>query len=1257
MKLFLLLLAVAFANAIPDPVRWCVTSECELQKCERMVTEFRYNMGEPHWEWTCVLAQSTDQCMKWVDLGFADVVMTKGEDIYTGIRTHHLKPILYELPEIKQLGVSKHMKSWESISLAVVPKSSPISTWRDLEGKTTCHASVYEPTSFKLPVCHMIHHDIIPHKGNMMDSFVHFFEKSCVPGILKSYLNYNRTIPSTLCELCGSEDREYCHEYLDKYSGLEGASRCLTEGKGQVTFLPHHYMETFIEKFGRDYKLVCRDNTEELDSWHVKSCHMGYLPRPTLLCSHKASQEYINTLQTLLINAVKTFSSKVRTFDMFNSDEDSYVCKPHLKKDLIFQDNCRDLVRIDSEKQFASDFFQIYDTCHALKPLPTARFCVFNQESYHKCLDMQKYFMKTEKVNEISWGCVLATSQLECMKMVHNGTCDIVSTDAMHTFIGGKEFLLQPFMSQYFDVFETPIDGKKVYDHNIYTYTVGVMLKDTVRRRFGHHETYVNLKDLNTCHAGISHPSSFQYPIGWLLANGTIPRIGSIFESVDKYFKHTCLPGAKHWNMTKDLILGYEFNYGYNHTFFANFTDWYTWNVPSTWTWYTYQNVTPSFMRHFYPIEKEIEHFTHDTVLPYFKDMPVELINKLKTHVPISFHKQFIHPLTQHLKFYNFHDKETPIFTPEYIKEMLTPELMKNMITPEFLRTIFTPEILQQLDIPKHLMSMPNSDMYFEKPMPHTVVPYMLTHIFPTTILPKVMTQVLYQTILPYTTFEPTVFSQVMPLLQSHMYFQFQTYLPELLPKILIEYMPILEEQLTVEPWRSPLINILPVMTQYLTMMETPIFKSFVNRYTNPIWKQPWYETFLQRMTEHRENMCESCSGYKDHRCTETVSEPFYHYKGSMHCLKDLRGDITFLESHLIEDLLKDVEIRKRDVVLVCPSGKTIQYVNHETVKECHFGEVPMPVMMIPDHKDGIWRWKVTKALLEAQKIFSTTSQNEWGFSMFGEHSCFHHECIQLSPISMVNQTYEITMGPMLMHSLEALILPSTFEYHPYINKYTAHGQTFSNVIFQRDYTCNAVVQDLTCYGESINRTVFINRVGKKIPYNMRMCSRPTTFVRKYVEFTCETGLGYIKSVMTPTACEYVPCDETIYVPTWSVDEYWKLPEHRYEAEQWEKDMWSHHLWGNEQFWMRHELSHNWFEDIQVPETQITVSPFGTCTRLHKSYLEAFVPKYTSALTSILKQKTIIKKPFTDVCEYRWEGVYWHPEWMHMHMPMCSIHH
>ena len=37
--------------------------------------------------------------------------------------------------------------------------------------------------------------------------------------------------------------------------------------------------------------------------------------------------------------------------------------------------------------------------------------------------------------------------------------------------------------------------------------------------------------------------SSFHHPIGWLLANGTIPRIGSVFESVSRFFDNSCLPG------------------------------------------------------------------------------------------------------------------------------------------------------------------------------------------------------------------------------------------------------------------------------------------------------------------------------------------------------------------------------------------------------------------------------------------------------------------------------------------------------------------------------------------------------------------------------------------------------------------------------------------------------------------------------------------------------------------------------------------
>ena len=42
-----------------------------------------------------------------------------------------------------------------------------------------------------------------------------------------------------------------------------------------------------------------------------------------------------------------------------------------------------------------------------------------------------------------------ATSDLECMKTVLNGTADLMTTDAMATFIAGHDFQLHPIISQY----------------------------------------------------------------------------------------------------------------------------------------------------------------------------------------------------------------------------------------------------------------------------------------------------------------------------------------------------------------------------------------------------------------------------------------------------------------------------------------------------------------------------------------------------------------------------------------------------------------------------------------------------------------------------------------------------------------------------------------------------------------------------------------------------------------------------------------
>ena len=52
-------------------------------------------------------------------------------------------------------------------------------------------------------------------------------------------------------------------------------------------------------------------------------------------------------------------------------------------------------------------------------------------------------------MRDVAWGCVKATTDMECMKTILNGTADLMTTDAMKTFIAGHDFKLQPIISQY----------------------------------------------------------------------------------------------------------------------------------------------------------------------------------------------------------------------------------------------------------------------------------------------------------------------------------------------------------------------------------------------------------------------------------------------------------------------------------------------------------------------------------------------------------------------------------------------------------------------------------------------------------------------------------------------------------------------------------------------------------------------------------------------------------------------------------------
>merc|ERR1711962_1808054 len=1098
-----------------DSLRLCTSNPCEWKKCLRMANTFTYNL-KPRREWACALATTPEHCMSWVEQGYVDMMITRNEDIYVAKTKYNLLPIAYESTQTKQAPPSE----WQNITLAVARITTDIDTWAQMENRRACMARADCTASFKTPIGGLIREGIIPQRGDFVQSAGAFFGESCVPGVLNKTFDKNGTYPMSLVARCG-EDTAL------RYEGLEGTIRCLKEDVGEVIFIDHKRVPRMLEEdtipsAESQYKLVCKSGSQRLSEWQTKDCHISKVPQPTIYISPK-KRELKTEIQDMLAQAVQVYSGKsVGVFKLFDSEE--YSCPTGRDPNLLFKQESNVIINIDETiKPQAEPFFRVMDTIERLEPKTMCRVCVTQPELYEGCKLYKGLFERIPITNDVAWGCVLAQSKMECMQAVMNDTADLITANPTELFIAGREFKLQPFMSQQFDTLVPQVDGKSRYENTTFTYTIGVMLKERLFEKYGVNSRFLNMTGMRTCHAGISKLSSFKQPIGWLLVNGTIPRIGSVFESVSRFFEKTCLPGAapSNWTWDRDLVLGQELNWGYPTLNFYNFTgyEWFNMNMPNTWNYYNWRGMSPRFFDVFF--------------------------NKL---------------------------------SQEELKELLTSEKLRRL---PLLRRLLSAEISSLKDLSKKLSILPDEIHGLEE---------ILTSVEG---LPQVQAEWGIEDVVRKLKMmdsrSPWKYMKKShgPLMSDSTLEQEDAVLTSLLGNLASERYNIEEQLADVLEYLNKIPSMRDRRGEEFSWISHPAIKSFLkvysrrfvnvdvfdnvelrehefNRYFNPLWNSPQIGQFLETTKMHQERLCSACAGIREANCTETPQEPFSDYQGSLSCLRSQAGDIAFLESHTAQRLLAAARLQPSEVAMVCRSGEVIDFtMDEEILKKCSFGAVPHSVLMTAYNRTGSWRWNVTKALLHAQRVHD--------ISPMAEVRVPQPSSFKFQPIPLINQTYEVYLGPMLLRSFEALVKPSSYDWWK-AKSNVCWGETYTNVLTQRNGTCNAIVKDITCSGTPPPTVVSIGRYGEKKKILVPMCRRPTSFQRQMAEFTCNNGASYLKTILAPTACECIPCEEVSTQASWNEDNFWKTDARMVVPRQGEGIK---NQWGNEAFWQRNVLNPN----------------------------------------------------------------------------------
>ncbi|XP_056599109.1 transferrin-a [Triplophysa dalaica] len=464
-------LVLALASATDPKIKWCVKSQSELNKCNKLSSKAP--------ELVCYLPPSGTDCFKSIKDGFADAITVDGENVYKGgLKNYDLHPIIAE----------KYKKGQEPCYAVAVVKKDTHFTIKDLKGKKSCHSCYKMSGGWNLPIGRLIRENKLIWEGvddkSLEKAVSEFFSASCVPGISRAHY-------PNLCKACNGDCSCTPNE---NYYGDEGAIRCLKNG-GEVAFVCQNKIPVDEKP---NYELLCLDDTRKsVDDY--KSCHLGKEP----------GHAVISRKDPDLSKRIYNLLSKLPASDLFSSEGG---------KDLMFSDSASGLIRLpeitDSFHFLKKDY---YDIMFALKGDPLSakdssrrvRWCNVGHGEKAKCDSLQ--------ISDIE--CLMASSVDECIPKVMRGEMDAFASDGGYVLTGDFCGLVPIMAEQYDNDLCNSADTNATASY----YAVAVVKKVL-------DVTWNTLRNKKSCHTGFNRNAGWNIPKGVICQGNPVCTLNNFFS-------------------------------------------------------------------------------------------------------------------------------------------------------------------------------------------------------------------------------------------------------------------------------------------------------------------------------------------------------------------------------------------------------------------------------------------------------------------------------------------------------------------------------------------------------------------------------------------------------------------------------------------------------------------------------------------------------------------------------------------------------
>ncbi|KAF5286393.1 hypothetical protein FQA39_LY16313 [Lamprigera yunnana] len=510
-------------RAAQSEFRYCIADEL-VDQCNEMASIITKSTAKI----VCISARDRLECAQKIKQREADVGIVDPEDMYIGANIPDQDFAIFE--EIVTLDEPDAEFRYEGV--AVIHKNLKLENGiKSLKGLKSCHTGVGRNVGYKIPITKLKKMGIIgalnnpdmSPRENELAAFSNLFDKCCIVGTWSPDPKIDKRLKekySNLCALC--EDPEKCG-YPDKFSGYDGALRCLAHNGGDIAWTKVIYVRKFFglpvgtipaqpsDEKPEDYAYLCPDGSRvPIDGpvcrWAARPWQ-GYMTNTGVV---KTIDELRTKIANLYAIGSKTHASwlkKILELSEKTLPREHKIISP---RDYLDKANYTDVI----EREYGP-------------PFKTVRFCVTSKDELEKC----KAFSSAAFSRDIRprFDCVLEENISECLKTIRDNGADIITVDGQWVDKAKKHYNLKPIVSEMYG----SLGGSY--------YAVAVVRKNSL------YKSFADLRGAKSCHSGYGKTAGYNAPLFTLLTQKLIKSDQCPYtNALAEFFSGgSCVPGVK----------------------------------------------------------------------------------------------------------------------------------------------------------------------------------------------------------------------------------------------------------------------------------------------------------------------------------------------------------------------------------------------------------------------------------------------------------------------------------------------------------------------------------------------------------------------------------------------------------------------------------------------------------------------------------------------------------------------------------------